>query len=92
MSRLEKLESKFVYEMPKHKEAGILYICLRFDIVIHLCPCGCGNESVTPISKGHWTLTCSHTEGVLFATLSPSIANRICKSHYYIKKNKVDWL
>ena len=75
--------------MPKVKEEGIIYISLRFRTAIHLCACGCGNETVTPINENEWNLI-DDENGI---TLSPSIGNFSfeCKSHYWIRNSKVVW-
>lgn len=71
----------------KHLDEGVVYISRKYDLAIHLCPCGCGEEVVIPISKNGWSLT--EENGLI--TLHPSILNRFeCKSHYYIRDSKVD--
>ena len=86
-----KVEVKFVKEMPKDKQEGILYISKEYGTSIHLCPCGCGKQAVTPLEPGiqpRWKLT----ENGDLVTLSPSILNRFeCKSHYWIRDNNIVW-
>ena len=83
------LEKQHVKFMPKVKEEGVIYISLRFRTAIHLCACGCGNETVTPINNNEWNLI-DDENGI---TLSPSIGNYSfeCKSHYWIRNNKIVW-
>lgn len=90
----EKVELKLVCEvvepyMPKREdfEPGILYISKEYELAIHLCPCGCGGQAVTPTGNGGWTL---QFDGEI-ATLSPSLLNNFCGSHYYIRNNEVIW-
>lgn len=90
--KTETLIPKFVEYMPETLEQGILYISDEFNTAIHLCACGCGEETVTPfnyVDNSHWMLTKDNNA----ITLSPSIGNQNmpCKSHYYIKNNKVEW-
>lgn len=98
MKRTE-LTLKYVETMPEKKEDGILYVSKRFGLAIHLCACGCGGQVVTPLNgswngwdKSHgWDYT-EHGDGTV--TLSPSIGNFEfrCKSHYFIRRNKVVWV
>ncbi len=82
------MKIEHVHYMPREKEPGVLYISREFEIAIHLCPCGCGEQSVTPIAPPRgWTLT-EHDGKV---TLSPSILNRICGAHYFIRDNEIVW-
>jgi len=91
MERLTEFKISFVSKMPDVLEYGILYISLEYKVAMHKCPCGCGKEVITPFDsyKG-WSII--NNNGLI--TLEPSILNMIfeCKSHYYIKNNKVVWL
>jgi hypothetical protein len=51
--------------------------------------CGCGEEVATPIEKNQWKMTYDGES----VTLYPSIGNRSyrCKSHYFIREDKVEW-
>ena len=90
MKRFE-LKPEFMVYIPEDIEEGILYISESLWVTIHLCACGCGNKVVAPldISTG-WVLTHNDDSTV---SLSPSIGNFDfpCKSHYFIKNNKVEW-
>jgi len=84
------LKPEYVKFMPKTLEVGVLYISKEFGSVLHLCACGCGRKSVTPIApfwKDGWVLK---EEGDK-VTLSPSILNKVCKAHYWIRANEVVW-
>ena len=80
---------KFVKFIPKELEDDILYISLDFCTVVHKCCCGCGNEVVTPLSPTDWKLNFDGES----ISLYPSIGNWNfdCKSHYWIKNNKIKW-
>ena len=78
--------NKYVHE---ELEEGILYISKEFNVIAHLCPCGCGNKS--------W-IRINHVDGWKFrdengyVTLSPSLLHKFpCKSHYFIKNNSIQW-
>lgn len=70
-------------------EPDKLYISLECNVVIHLCACGCGEKVVLPINPEGWKIIYD----VESVTLHPSIGNFQfpCRSHYWIKHNKVVW-
>ena len=86
---MKTLEHKFVEFIPEKIEEGILYISLEYRTAIHKCICGCGNEVVTPLSPTDWKIS-FNGESV---SLYPSIGNWgfKCKSHYWIKNDKVEY-
>lgn len=86
---MKTVEFRFVERIPKDIPEGILFISIEFETAIHKCCCGCGKEVVTPISPTGWKLTFNGESVSLF----PSIGNWSfdCKSHYWIKENKVVW-
>lgn len=95
--KLTELKPEFVTTMPEKLEPGKLYIAREYGTAIHICACGeCGEETVTPFTPAgcdplppEWTLT----ENGDLVTLDPSIGNfqYPCKSHYWIKENKIVW-
>lgn len=90
--RLSELIPVYCETMPEVKEPGKLYISKMYEIAIHLCACGCGDETVTPLGANEWTLT----EQADKVTLRPSIGNWAGQSpyhaHYYITDNQIQWL
>lgn len=81
------LQHRFVELVPDVLEDGVLYISIEYCSAIHKCVCGCGNEVVTPISPTGWQLSFDGKT----VSLYPSIGNWNfeCKSHYWIRKNRV---
>lgn len=82
-----------VETMPEKIEPGILYISFEYKTMIHLCACGCGIKTVTPM--GDWSVSTS--DEYQHVTLRPSIGNFMHEypnyhAHYYITDNKIDWL
>ena len=77
----------FVDLMRAEREAGVVYISMKYSTAIHDCLCGCGMKVVTPIRPDKWTLT---YDGEAIS-LSPSIGNWSfpCKSHYWIRGGRV---
>lgn len=75
-------------EIPERVQPDNLYVALEHKTAVHLCPCGCGKEVVTPLKDGGWEFDW----GEMGATLRPSILNTWCKSHYYITNDVIEWL
>jgi hypothetical protein len=80
---------KFVSRVPFEIEEGIIYISTDVNTAVHLCPCGCKTEIVTPIDPTEWKFT---YDGETI-TLYPSVGvwGAKCKSHYWITKNRIEW-
>ncbi|WP_199724771.1 DUF6527 family protein [Noviherbaspirillum saxi] len=89
MMRTQALVPKFSEFIPKNIEDGILYVSLPYGTAVHRCCCGCGNEVVTPLSPADWKI---RIDGE-YVSLDPSIGNwhLACKSHYWIRHNKIVW-
>ena len=85
----QRLTHKFVETIPEQLNSSCIYISIPYTTAVHLCCCGCGLEVVTPLSPTDWELS-FNGESVSF---SPSIGNWSfsCRSHYWIKNNKVKW-
>lgn len=88
--RTNVFEHQFVSRIPNVIEKGILYVCLECNVIVHLCPCGCGEKVVIILAPEHWKIK-YNGEGI---SIYPSIGNTYfsCRSHYYIRDNKVEWL
>jgi len=90
--KISELTPIYCEYMPDMFEAGKLYISTAFGIAIHLCACGCGGNTVTPLGAGEWELTDNNGK----VTLRPSIGNWSGQSpyhaHYFITNNKIEWL
>jgi hypothetical protein len=89
MSRIQRVKFEFVESVPAQLQDGIVYISTRFATAMHKCCCGCGAEVVTPLSPAGWALTFNGET----ISLNPSIGNWAlpCKSHYWIRGNRVIW-
>lgn len=88
MSRTS-IKYEFVEFIPPELEEGVLYVSIQYATAVHKCACGCGNKVVTPISPVDWQLLYDGDS----VSLTPSIGNWEfpCRSHYWIKSNKVSW-
>lgn len=83
-----KIEPVSVQYIPEKEEMeyGKIYISNEFKTAVHLCLCGCGNLSVTPLNdKNDWWLL---VDTELRITMTPSILNTNCpnRTHYVITK------
>jgi hypothetical protein len=80
---------EFVEFIPSELKQGTIYVSIPYATSSHLCLCGCGQKVVTPVSPAGWTLT---FDGETIS-LHPSIGNWSfrCQSHYWIKRNQVEW-
>ena len=93
MEKTNALTAVYSDSIPQEKESGKIYISEKYKTAIHLCACGCGIESVTPLTNDGWVLS-KHEDNTV--TLRPSIGNfngeRPYHAHYFITKGKVEWL
>lgn len=82
MNKLNEIKPEYCEFIPEELEHGVLYISLRFRVAVHLCACGCGGKTITPLNQ--WNLTANND----IVTLRPSIGNwsgeRPYHAHYYI--------
>ena len=83
------MKHQFVEFIPDTLLPDIVYISIDHDVAIHLCACGCENQVVTPLSPAEWSITYDGRS----ISMSPSIGNWNfeCKSHYFIRKGRIDW-
>jgi hypothetical protein len=83
------LEHRFVEYVPAALDVGVVYVSTTYATVVHLCACGCGTKVVTPLSPAEWTVSFDGES----ISLSPSIGNWEfpCRSHYWIRRNKIQW-
>ena len=80
---------EFVEYVPSELEEGTLYISTTYATAVHRCCCGCGSKITTPLAPSEWSLTFDGET----VSLSPSIGNWSfpCQSHYWIRRNRIDW-
>lgn len=89
MTRLQRLQHRFVDLIPADLEPGVLYITMEYATAVHSCACGCGGRVVTPFTPTDWQILFDGET----VSLSPSIGNWSfdCQSHYWIRRNQIDW-
>lgn len=88
--KVESFIIDFVEFIPGKIQNGIIYISVKFKIIVHNCACGCGNKIVLPLDKSDGWILKYDGESI---SLSPSVGNwdLLCKSHYFITDNRVVW-
>jgi len=81
------LEHRFVRNVPRELEPGVLYISMEYATAVHSCCCGCGERVVTPFTPTDWSMEFDGES----VTLNPSVGNwnQDCRSHYVIERNRV---
>ena len=81
------LEHRFVRNVPRELEPGVLYISVDYATAVHSCCCGCGDRVVTPFTPTDWRMTFDGES----ISLLPSVGNwnQKCRSHYVIQQNRV---
>lgn len=87
MMRHQHLEHRFVRNVPRELDPGVLYISMDYATAVHACCCGCGERVVTPFTPTDWAMTFDGES----VTLNPSVGNwnQDCRSHYVIKRGRV---
>ena len=86
--RSRQLDPVFVTYIPAQLRSGHVYVSMEYATAVHLCACGCGAKTVTPLAADGWTLKFDGS-----VTLRPSIGNgqSPCKSHYLITRDTVSY-
>jgi hypothetical protein len=90
---METLRPEFVEFIPNQKENGVLYISKEYEVAVHLCACGCGEQVVTPLNLERESTGWNYEENDGKVTLSPSIGNFAGQNpyhaHYFIIANRI---
>ena len=81
------LEHRFVRNIPRELDPGVLYISMDYATAVHSCCCGCGERVVTPFTPTDWRMTFDGES----ISLHPSVGNwnQKCRSHYVIQRSRV---
>lgn len=89
MTKVAQLEHRFVTNVPRSLESGILYVSLEYTTMIHLCACGCEREVVTPLSPKDWKMSFDGET----VSVTPSVGSWSlpCRSHYIIDHGNIRW-
>lgn len=89
---IQELEPIYVEFIPDVLESGKLYISSKYKVANHLCACGCGEQTVTPLDTNGKCWHLIEIEGKV--SLTPSIGNQKfqCRAHYMITDNMIIWI
>ena len=68
---------------------GILLVCMKYSTLVHRCPCGCGGLSEIGLHPATRIMIYDGQN----ISVEPSIGvNALpCRSHYWIKNNRIVW-
>lgn len=90
MSRVREIEFEFVDSAPDQLQPGTLYISTKYRAIVHLCLCGCGEKVLLKLDPDEWSFTFDGRH----ISVHDSIGNvgLPCRSHYIVRRNRVDWL
>jgi hypothetical protein len=85
--RYQTLEHRFVRNVPRELEPGVLYLAMEYATAVHSCCCGCGERVVTPFTPTDWRMTFDGES----VSLHPSVGNwnQKCQSHYVIQRSRI---
>jgi hypothetical protein len=85
--KILELRPRGLDEFPRVLEEGVLYISEECELAAHKCCCGCGEDVFTPLRPSRWRLIRNGGR----VSLYPSIGNWkfACRSHYWIRDNRV---
>lgn len=91
MTKLYEITPEWCDSFPKPHAPVVLYT-RTMEVALHACPCGCGKDVVTPLDSGAqpgWSLRVADDR----VTLTPSVhcTGFECRSHYFIRDNKIEW-
>jgi hypothetical protein len=80
---------EFVEFIPSERAERTLYVSIPYATAVHSCFCGCRTKVVTPIAPTAWQITFDGDT----VSLYPSVGSwqLPCRSHYWIKRNRVIW-
>jgi hypothetical protein len=86
--KVQTVRPQYVEQLPDQIQEGVLYICEEFDLTAHKCCCGCGEDVYNKLGPAKWKLNKAPGGCV---SLYPSVGNwkYECKSHYWIRENRV---
>lgn len=81
------LAPEYVEQLPEVLREGVLYISKPFALTAHKCCCGCGEDVYNKLSPVKWSIEERHGT----VSLYPSVGNwnYACRSHYWIRSNRV---
>jgi hypothetical protein len=96
--RVKHLEDPIYSMLPGEPtlEDGVLYVVDGPHYVEYNCPCGCGNVVMIPYFKdmadrGDYGWGMTEHDGKVSLTPSVFSSSWPCRSHYFIRQNRIEW-
>lgn len=100
--KVDEIKPVLVLELPKSAKdmkQGVLYLKQNKEDgtyeSFHLCPCGCGEPVYLQYGGKGWDLKLNmEGDELKSVTINPSVGcfDFPCKSHYFIRDNKIIWV
>ena len=91
MPKIHEIELKEVIERPEiiDAEEGFAYYSKEEKSLQGRCPCGCEYHFYLPVNRGKkwWEAVVKDSK----ITVKPSVLNKACGAHYFIRDNKIVW-
>jgi hypothetical protein len=92
MAKITEVTYSFVDSAPEQLEPGKIYISTKYRAIVHLCLCGCNEKVLLKLDPDpdYWSFTFDGRT----ISIHDSVGNvgLPCRSHYFVRRNRVDWL
>jgi hypothetical protein len=90
MPRVTEVTFAFVDSAPERLEPGKIYVSTKYRAIVHLCLCGCNEKVLLRLDPEDWSVTFDGRT----ISIHDSVGNvgLPCRSHYFVRRNRVDWL
>ena len=90
MSKVTEVTYAFVDSAPKQLEPGKIYVSTKYRAIVHLCLCGCNEKVLLRLDPDDWSFTFDGRT----ISIHDSVGNvgLPCRSHYFVRRNRVIWL
>jgi len=90
MSKITEVTYAFVDSAPEKLEPGKIYVSTKYRAIVHLCLCGCNEKVLLRLDPDDWSFTFDGRT----ISIHDSVGNvgLPCRSHYFVRRNRVVWL
>jgi hypothetical protein len=90
MSKVTEVTYAFVDSAPEELEPGKIYVSIKYRAIVHLCLCGCKEKVLLRLDPDDWSFTFDGRT----ISIHDSVGNvgLPCRSHYFVRRNRVIWL
>ena len=90
--RLKGITPEFVEYIPSEGKdliLGIAYISMKHNMVVYRCPCGCGGLSEFMLDPIRFRMEYDGANVSFYPSIGISYLE--CRSHYWIRDNRIEW-